>query len=54
MAKVGALLVNELLHNTRAQLEHPMTIQFLSGEGPKLDLVDLRALREPSSPKPQG
>jgi hypothetical protein len=35
LAQVGGLLVNELIADSRAVVEHPMTIQFLSG-GPKV------------------
>ncbi len=46
--------MNELVHDSRGLLGHPMSIQFLSHEGPKVDLVDVGAMREAASRSPKG
>ena len=40
LASVGALLVNELIHDSRGMVEKPMSIQFVSG-GPRVELYKL-------------
>jgi hypothetical protein len=52
LAHVGALLWNEQIDNTRAMREKPMTIQFLSHEGPGVEPVDL-GRPERAGPDPQ-
>jgi hypothetical protein len=53
MAKVGALLENELLDNTRALREHPMRITVLGG-GPTLAETSLEELGVEGPPEVEG
>ena len=47
LASVGAMLVNELISNSRGMVEKPMQITFLSG-GPKVEAYKLPEPEKPS------
>lgn len=41
LAQVGALLVNELVANSRALVDRPMQVRFLGTQSPAVKLEDI-------------